>query len=44
VSKIYGVSALLLNVQSTENFAFNTRQHETVEIRSRVTDQDMNEI
>jgi hypothetical protein len=44
MSKIYGVAELLLIVQSTEDFAFNTRQHETVEIRSRVTDKDMNEM
>jgi hypothetical protein len=44
LSKIYGFAALLLNVQTTENFAFNKRQNGTVEIRSIVTDQDMNEM
>jgi hypothetical protein len=49
MNKIYGVAELLLIVQWTENFAFNTnsrwlRQHETVDTRSRSTDKDMNEM
>ena len=49
MSKIYGVSEMLLIVQSTENFTFNTsscwlRQHEKVDIRSRSTDKDMNKM
>lgn len=49
MSKIYGVAEMLLNVQPTKIFAFNKssrwlRQHETVAIRSRSTEKDMNEM